>query len=293
MQPSELILNAKGHLYHLDIGPEHLGDIVWAVGDPGRVSIIAQRFDEVLYENTHREFTCCLGRSGKTHVLALSTGMGSDNIEIVINELDALANIHLPTRKPHESLRKLHIIRLGTSGSICNEVQPGDLVVSASAIGIDLLGQFYGIPTEWRAMSSLIAGQLSDQGLTGYFTQGDQMLLHSFGRGLKRGFTLSLPGFYFPQYRHLRLPPKQQNLIELYRHLEVDRNYITNLEMETAAYYLLGRHFGHATISLNAILANRLTGHFHPNPDKVIDKLIDHAFDQLGVWVSIQEKSSA
>jgi uridine phosphorylase len=292
MLASELILNSKGHLYHLDLAPEHLADLILVVGDPGRVALLSQRLDSITYQNTHREFTSCLGRSGDTDVLILSTGMGSDNIDIVMNELDALASLHLPSGEPLPKPTKLTIVRVGTSGSLKEDIQPGDMLVSASAVGVDLLGSFYGIPPVWRALSASVESYLQPHGLTGYFTQCDPALIRSFGRGLKKGCTLSLPGFYAPQGRQLRLSAKIPDLMRIYTEMEVDNNPITNIEMETAAYYLLSKHFGHATLSLNAILANRVTGIFHPDPEKVIVKLIDHVFEHISVWSATQVRPS-
>ncbi len=281
MNSSELILNAEGAVYHLALRQEHLTDIILTVGDPDRVPLVASYLDELNYSHTHREFSIVRGKIHNLDVLVLSTGMGTDNIDIVMNELDILANIDLAKRRVIKKHRKLYIIRLGTSGSLSENIEPGDIVYSDCAAGFDFLSAYYGLPKVWERPTKELNQFLHSKGLSAYFTECGVQLKDHFSTIFPNAFTLTLPGFYAPQGRNIRLKAQMPDLLDIYRKLEVNHRHPDNIEMETAGYYLLGKWMGHECISINAILANRLKGEFHPEPETVVKAMIEKVLDSL------------
>ena len=265
MTEAELILNPDGSIYHLNLLPEDIASTIILVGDPGRVQKVSKFFRTIDLIKQKREFITHTGWVANKRVTVISTGIGTDNIDIVINELDALANIDLSTRQVKKELTPLNLIRIGTSGSVHPDVTAGSIVISHRAIGIDLLGKYYGgqpfvYPSfpEWSYQTSCFPFDLS-----------------SFSIPYHEGVTLTCAGFYGPQSRNLRAPafyPLPEE--ELYK-IPLDRWTITNLEMETAAIYLLAERLGHKALSFNDILAERLAGKFSTQPGKSIDKLIE------------------
>ena len=278
MNQSELILRPNGAIYHLDLVPEELCDVILTVGDPERVERVSQHFDEIHFRRTHRELITHKGRIGNKHLMVLSTGMGTDNIEIVINELDALANVDFDSRTIKSSHRRLNIIRLGTSGSISEEVPVGTLLASATGMGMDTLMEYYDFQpnaSEARiaeAFKAHIAFRFHP-----YMANADAHLLKHFGGEFQYGNTLTCPGFYLPQGRIVRAQPRDEAYFQKMVSFNHEDYKLTNLEMETAAYYALGRVFGHSVLSLNAILANRITGEFSGSPESLERALITKA----------------
>ena len=288
LQSSELILNPDGSIYHLNLLPDHISDTILTVGDPGRVAQVSRHFDSVEFEGVHREFVTHVGYYRGKRLTVLSTGMGTDNIDIVMNELDALVNIDFISRtvRPKEEHLSLRIIRLGTSGSIQADVPIGAMLATEHAVGLDSLMQFY--PLMETGLETEIATELQ-QALAlqyaPYVVRGSDLLREQLGAGLLMGNTLTCPGFYGPQGRSLRLDLRQPDYIsrlQNFRHQSAEGEFkIANFEMETAGYYALGRLLGHEVLSLNAIVANRATGEFAEDAGAVVDAMIERTLQLL------------
>ncbi len=265
MNAAELILNPDGSIYHLNLLPEDIASTLILVGDPGRVPKVSRLFDEVEMIKQKREFLTHTGRIGKKRISVISTGIGTDNIDITLNELDALANIDLRSRLPKENLVSLNIIRIGTSGSIHPDVHVDDVVISGIGIGTDALGMYY----EHVPLHHPLLPEWS------YMSQRYPFDLKAFTLPYKEGITLTCPGFYGPQGRTLRMPAAYTIPINDLHHIQIQDLAFTNLEMETAAIYLYAEKMGHKAISFNAILAQRLDGLFSENSTRTMDTLID------------------
>lgn len=279
---AELILNKDGSIYHLNLKPEHVSDYILLVGDPGRVHRISTFFDGIDYEMNKREFITHIGKYNSNRITVMSTGMGTDNAEIAMMELDALANIDLKTREPKSRRRKLKIIRIGTSGSLQDDIRIGSHVISEYGLGLDNLMAYYDLPqTDFESSYSQTLRDYLGVTFTPYTVAGSTLLMEQLGEGMIKGFTATTPGFYAPQGRTLRVPIRYPKLIDklmLFHHRDY---WITNFEMETAGLYALGRLLGHEVISANAILANRAKGTFSKDPHKVVDTLIKKVLDLL------------
>ena len=288
IQSSELILNPDGSIYHLNLLPDHISDTILTVGDPARVAQVSRHFDSIEFETTHREFVTHVGYYRGKRLTVLSTGMGTDNIDIVMNELDALVNIDFMSRtvRPVEERINLRIIRLGTSGSLQADVPIGALLATEHAVGLDSLMQFY--PLMETGLETEIATELQQSlGLpfAPYVVRGSDLLREQLGAGMVMGNTLTCPGFYGPQGRILRLDLRQPDYIarlQSFRHQSAEGLFrLSNFEMETAGYYALGRLLGHEVLSLNAIVANRATGEFAENAGAVIETMIETTLQRL------------
>lgn len=278
---SELIINADGSIYHLGLKPEHLGDYILTVGDPDRVTMVSQYLDSISFTSNRREFVAHVGRLGRHQVTVLSTGMGTDNIEIVMNELDVLANVDLRNRVPLNTQRRLNIIRLGTSGALQHDIELGSVLVSAGAIGLDTLMQFYDLPQS--ADEEGLVAALQDHlqlGFRPYFAAASNDLLNLLPNAQK-GLTLTCPGFYAPQGRQLRAAVKNLGIIQQYQNFNWSGKRITNFEMETAGYYSMGQLLGHEVLSVNAIVAHRLSNKFTPDPLATVDNMIKEVMAKL------------
>lgn len=279
---SELILNPDGSVYHLNLRPEQVAPIVIVVGDPGRVAKISQYFDSIEYQVSKREFVTHTGRVGSTRLSVISSGIGPDNVDILLNELDALFNVDLLERKEKQNKTQLNIIRVGTSGSLQADIPVDSLLVSETAIGLDNLHHFYRIPQD--EISHRITQELSfrlDLATKPYLTIGSRRLLEQFAYDMYLGNTLTAPGFYAPQGRAIRLKPVINKFTERVQQFAFNNFRLTNMEMETSTYYGLCKLLGHEMISLNAILANRPRGTFSQNPAQVVDKLIRTVLERL------------
>ena len=278
---SELILNADGTIYHLNLLPDHISDIILTVGDPARVAQVSRHFDSIEFEGAHREFVTHVGYYRGKRLTVLSTGMGTDNIDIVLNELDALVNIDFMSRtvRPPEERLSLRIIRLGTSGSLQPDVPVGALLATQHAVGLDSLMQFY--PLVETGLETQVAQDLQQSlGLpyAPYVVRGSDLLREQLAADLLLGNTVTCPGFYGPQGRRLRLDlrtPDYLQRLQDFRHQSPEGDFrLSNFEMETAGYYALGQLLGHQVLSLNAIVANRATGEFAPDAAGIMDRLI-------------------
>ncbi len=285
MKPSELILNKDGSIYHLHLRPEQVAPLIITVGDPERVAKVSRYFDRVEYRVRKREFVTHTGWIGKTRLSVISTGIGPDNIDIVLNELDALFNIELATRQVKPNLTSLTFIRLGTAGSLQREVPVDAFVASSGAIGMDGLMQFYHAPEQQNhPLLSALRNHCKAQWdfpLAPYFVEADQDLLRHFSANFHQGITATNPGFYGPQGRQLRAPVRQAHYLDLLQSFEFQERKIVNLEMETAAIYGLSQLLGHRAVSLSAILANRAEGKFSQNPARSVRRLLETALEKI------------
>jgi Uridine phosphorylase len=279
---TDLILNPDGSVYHLNLLPKHISDTVIAVGDPGRVYMVSQFFDEVEFEMNKREFITHVGKYKGKKITVISTGIGTDNVEIFFNELDALVNVDLKTREPKSRKKKLKIIRIGTSGSLQEDITVGTHLVSTMAVGLDNLMTFYDFP-----MDDMEAGLAHDiQKKTGlpfmpYVVSGSEDLINQIGFDMEKGNTVTCPGFYAPQGRSVRLPIRFPRLLEDLNYYHKGDFWLTNFEMETSAYYAMARLLGHEAVSVNAIIANRIKNKFSKNPNKVVESLIQKVLDRI------------
>ncbi len=282
MSETDLILNEDGSVYHLNLLPKHISDTIIAVGDPNRVFQVSQHFDDIDFEMNKREFITHTGKYNGKRITVISTGIGTDNIEIFLTELDALVNIDLKTREPKARKKKLRIIRVGTSGAIQEDIPLDAHLISEYAVGLDNLMNFYDLPMDkheksiGRAIKKHIGLNFSP-----YVVKGSESLRDLFKNDMILGNTVTAPGFYAPQGREMRIPTRYPKLLEslTYFHNKSSDFWLTNLEMETAAYYALGRLLGHEVISLNAIIANRVKNKFSKKHTKTVDDLIKKVLD--------------
>ncbi|MCZ8355605.1 MAG: nucleoside phosphorylase [Cyclobacteriaceae bacterium] len=276
---TDLILNKDGSVYHLNLLPHHIADTIIAVGDPNRVDQVSQHFTDIEFEMNKREFITHTGKFNNKRITVISTGIGTDNIEIFLTELDALVNVDLKTREPKTKKKKLRIIRVGTSGAIQEDIPTGTFIASDYAIGFDNLMQFYPLPqTDYEKMLAQNIQQHTQLSFTPYLVKGSESLLQTFSsaHGFRIGNTITAPGFYAPQGRNVRIETKYPKLLEelTYFHHAESNFWLTNFEMETAGYYALGRMLQHECISLNAIIANRVNNQFAKNAHQLVDDLI-------------------
>ncbi|MDF1559256.1 MAG: nucleoside phosphorylase [Bacteroidales bacterium] len=266
MKKSELITNADGSIFHLHLLPDEIADRVIIVGDPGRVETIAQMLDTVRIRKSNREFSTVTGSYRKTDFTVISSGIGTDNIDIVVNELDALANIDLKTGMPKEEPRSLTFVRLGTAGGLQSDLAPGSFIATARAVGFDGLLHFYE-GYEWcidHMLADALAGHLEwpDSLAYPYAVEADTFLLESIAAEITKGITISAPGFYGPQGRHLRLEPFDSEINEKIASFRFRGERITNYEMESSAIYGLGKLLNHKALTICVVIANRVTGEF-------------------------------
>lgn len=281
--PTDLIINPDGSSYHLAIRPDQVPDQLILVGDPERVPKVSQYFDRIDTLIHKREFVSHFGELNGRRIGVISSGIGADNVEIVLNELDALVNIDFETRLVKSDKKSLNLIRIGTSGSIQESIPVDTFLVSEAAIGFDNLAQFYGFESEMMLSQPLLNewSQLIQYPLTVYGARASDTLLADFHSIPLRGYTLTAPGFYAPQGRSVRMKSLLPDfLLDVSKHT-FDGHLITNIEMETAAYYAFAATMGHEMISLNAILANRKTNQFSKDPEGQIQKLIELAIDVI------------
>lgn len=273
---SELILHPDGSVFHLRLLPEQLGNIVFTVGDPDRVATVSRNLDKVDFKLQNREFITHTGWKNGHRVSVISTGMGTDNIEILMTELDALVNVDLQTRQVKEKKTSLQIIRIGTSGSLQEDLPTGTLLASEIAIGMDTLMAYYPELSGPQNFGQAIQAELG-LSFRPYQAAASPKLLGMLDASIQRGITLTCPGFYAPQGREVRLKPRFDLLIERLAALLVEGRYLTNFEMETAGYYALGELLGHEVLSLNAILVNRPLKKFAPDGEKTVERAIQTA----------------
>lgn len=282
---SELIVNPDGSIYHLNLKDEHIADDVIVVGDQDRVEKISQRFDSVEIKKHHREFYTHTGTLKGKRITVLSTGIGGDNIDIVINELDAAVNIDLETRQVKENKRSLNIVRLGTSGALQEDIPMDSFLISEYAFGFDGLTHFYeGNSTEEeKAIEDAFVQHLQwpVERARPYIRQADKQLLSKIEAGMLKGITATASGFYGPQGRELRLKTRTQNFAQSINSFRYEGKRVTNFEMESASIYALGSLLGHKCCTVCAIIANRITNQFSQDHQSTIDNLIDDVLFKL------------
>lgn len=282
---SELIINPDGSIYHLNLLPEDIATTIITVGDPDRVASVSQYFDTIELKKAKREFVTHTGTLRGKRISVISTGIGTDNIDIVFNELDALVNVDFNSRTVKDEFTALDIIRIGTSGSIQENIPVDSFLISEYAIGFDSLLHFYESDhvlhsdlseafvqqTEWSSRKS-----------TPYVVKGDPKLIDQLASDQTvLGFTATNVGFYGPQSRKIRLQVQDAQLNEKLATFNHNNKKITNLEMETAGIYGLANLLGHRSISMNAIIANRPLGEFSNTPKQTIDQLIQYTLSKL------------
>jgi uridine phosphorylase len=275
---SELIITPRGAIYHLDLRPEEIAGTVITVGDPDRVHEVSKHFDSIEIKRQHREFISHTGYVGKKKLTVLSSGIGPDNIDIVINELDALVNIDFETREIKKELRSLNIVRIGTSGSLQADVPVDSFVASTHGLGVDNLLNFYRHEQndqEKELLQSFVT-HTQIQGTTGnpYISSGAASLIKHFVKDFHQGITVTCPGFYGPQGRILRLGISSPNFVNRLTDFRWGQHRITNFEMETSAIYGLGKLLGHQCLAVNAIVANRVKKEFSKDGKAAVEKLI-------------------
>jgi len=273
---SELISNSDGIIYHLHLKPEQLASLVFTVGDPDRVALVSRYFDRVDFKINKREFVTHTGWLNGNRVTVMSTGMGTDNIEILMTELDALVNVDLQTREIKPEKKSLQIVRLGTSGSMQSDIPVGSLLASEIGIGMDTLMVYYPELAGNQSLAKAIQVELGLSFLP-YQASASVSLIEKLDQNFVKGVTLTCPGFYAPQGREVRLKPRFDQMIERLSALRIEDIRLTNFEMETAGYYAMGELLGHQMLSLNAIVANRPLKQFDPEADKTVDRLIQLA----------------
>lgn len=275
---SELIINPRGAVYHLDLRPEEIAGTIVTVGDPDRVKEVSKHFDSIEIKRQHREFISHTGLVGKKRLTVLSSGIGPDNIDIVINELDALANIDFETRQIKSQLRPLNIIRIGTSGSLQADIPVDDFVASTHGLGIDNLLNFYRLEQnveEQQLLQSFVTHtQMHGQMSYPYISSAAGSLLKHFVNNFHQGITVTCPGFYGPQGRILRLGVRNPNLVNRLTDFRFGSHRVTNFEMETSAIYGLGKLLGHNCLAINAIVANRVKQEFSKDGKAAVERLI-------------------
>lgn len=295
---SELILNPDGSLYHLNLLPEQVAKTIITVGDPDRVVSVSKHFDKLDYKIQKREFVTHTGWIGDKRITVISTGIGTGNIDIVFNELDALFNIDLKEKKVKSELTQLDFIRIGTSGCLKGDIPINTFLVSEFAVGMDNLLTYYqfkrNAPEKHlkQSLKHYLKNKETKINKVPYVFQGDTSLINRFGGEMIKGITLTCPGFYGPQGRQIRAKNKEANLLDHFVGFNqqnfglttAKKKYewqITNFEMETAGIYGMANLLGHRAISFNALLANRATGKFSRKPKKVVDKLIRTVLEEI------------
>lgn len=274
---ADLVINADGSVYHLNILPEDVADTIITVGDPDRISEVTKHFDRIELKKGKREFLTHTGYIGNKRITVVSTGIGTDNIDIVLNELDALVNIDFNTRLINPVLKSLNIIRIGTSGTVQRDIETGTIIASAYAIGLDTLMHYYKPKANGEKpaiLDNILTHFAGIPGVSPYVAAANKGLIDTIGNGLEHGITVTAPGFYAPQGRQVRAINAVPNFIARLSSFRYNDQRITNLEMETAGIYALSEILGHKALSINAILANRINNNFSKEPNIVVEKAI-------------------
>ena len=285
LESSELILNPDGSVYHLNLKPEHIATNIILVGDQDRVDKVTKHFDTIEFTTQKREFKTTTGTYKNKRFSVISTGIGPDNIDIVLNELDALVNIDLTTRKVKENLTQLSLVRIGTSGSLQAHIPVDSFVLSSH--GLDMTGLLHSYQIESISHPEMENAfvkhtQWSAKKAHPIIVSNSQELANSLSSEIVfQGITATAGGFYGPQGRVLRLPIEDTTLNHKIDSFSFEGTKITNLEMETAAIYGLSKLMGHQAVSMNAIIANRANGTFSKHPSKVVAELILYTLEKL------------
>jgi uridine phosphorylase len=283
--PSELVINENGAIYHLGIRPEEIAEKIILVGDQDRVALISNQFENVTHKSRHREFVCHTGQYNGKEISVISTGIGTDNIDIVLNELDALVNIDFTTRKVKSELKKLEIVRIGTCGILQDDIPLDSFILSSHSMGIDNIGHFY--QREQNDQTAALLNKIENQvdfpsGVEPYLTAASNVLNDRLrGEMVSEGITITSSGFYGPQGRQLRLGLTKPNLVDQLSAF-VDKEYrFYNMEMETSALFALSKAFGHDATALCLGIANRRNRVFSTNYNTKILELIRYVLERI------------
>lgn len=282
---SELVLDAKGRVYHLGLSPENIAETVILVGDQDRVALVSAFFDSIFHQSKHREFVCHTGTYKGKKLSVLSTGIGTDNIDIAVNELDALVNIDLieKTNKPNHTT--LNLIRIGTCGILQANIPLHSYLLSTHAIGIDNVAHFYPISFSTEEVAIANAFKNSEalpNEIIPYCAKADDVLLNTFQHpNIRKGFTLTSSGFYAPQGRSLRLGLSNENIHQAIADFEFNDTKIVNFEMESSALFALGKGLGHRCATICLGIANRPKMEFSKGYEKEMNALIQFVLDSL------------
>ena len=282
---SELIINVDGSIFHLHLKPEELADNVILVGDPGRVDMVAEFFTDIEFRHQSREFVSTTGRYNGKRITALSTGIGTDNIDIVMNELDALANINFETREPNREHRTLNVLRIGTSGAIQPDIPLGSYVFSHISVGCDGLLNWYADRDKIALLDMEEAFKKHvgwDKHLPDpYFVKAGQKLIDKFADCTIKGVTISASGFYGPQGRVLRMPLAMPDMIDSFESYRFEDCRITSFEMEGSAIAGIAAHLGHEAGTVCCIIANRHLKSSNPDYKPQVKGLVKLSLDRL------------
>lgn len=277
LQDTELILTPENKIYHLNLSKNEIADDIILVGDPDRVAVISSKFDNIEHTIQNREFVTHTGTLNGKRISAIATGIGPDNIDIVINELDALVNIDFETRTINKQKKKLNLIRLGTSGALQKNVKVDTFIAASYGLGFDGLAHFYQnqeILEKEIATTYIKHASWPSKLANPYFVKASTSLLDKFS-DIPNGITATAPGFYGPQGRILRLAPSINDLHEKMESFNFQNQKITNFEMETSALYYLGQTLGHNTLTICAVIANRLSKQYSEDYKQAVEKMID------------------
>lgn len=281
---SELIINDRGAIYHLNLRPEELAPNVITVGDPDRVREVSKYFDNIEVQQQHREFVTHTGTLGGKRISVVSTGIGPDNIDIVFNELDALANIDFATRTIRPQLSSLNIIRIGTCGSLQEEIPVDSAIATTYALGVDNLLNFYiqeNNSEELELVQQFIHHTQIDRNSNPYINAAGSALLKNYVEGFHHGITVTCPGFYGPQGRVLRLGLRYPGFVDSLTTFSYGNHKIANFEMETSAIYGLGRLLGHQCLSISAVVANRISHTFSRDNKLAVENTIKKVLERI------------
>ena len=282
---SQLVLNAEGAVYHLNLHPDQLADNVIMVGDPGRVDMIASFFNKIEVKRQNRELVSRTGYFNGKRITVLSTGMGTDNLDIVMNELDALANIDLKTRMPKDERRRLNLIRIGTCGALQPDIRIGENVATRYAIGLDGLLYFYEKNKEVNeiAMRDAFIEQMDypTDLPKPYIVEGSKELFERLAQDYYQGVTATAPGFYGPQGRTLRMHLAYPEINHKMENFEYQGRRVCNFEMESSALYGLGKMMGHNCLTVCVAIANRVTEQFATDYHPYMKELIQNTLERL------------
>ena len=285
LQDTELILNDDGSVYHIHLKPEHIAENVLLVGDQGRVAQISRHFNKIEFKISNREFNTHTGEYKGKRITVLSTGIGTDNIDIVINELDAAVNIDLKTRQLKSERKSLNLIRLGTSGAIHPDILPGSFCISEFGLGFDGLVYYYNYEFSdiEKELSEKINQHLNwNPSLSRpYIIESSKVLFNQLCQDMVTGITATASGFYGPQGRSLYLMPKDKEINQKLSSFYHNGHRITNFEMETSALYALGKMMGHQCCTTCAIIANRTIKEYSKDHLAVVDNLIEIVLDRI------------
>lgn len=282
---TELVLNQEGKVYHLGLARENVSETILLVGDQGRVDLVASFFDSIEHESQHREFFCKTGTFNGKRITVLSTGIGTDNIDITINELDALFNINLKTRENLSETTSLRLIRIGTCGILHPEIPVHSYILSSHAYGLDNVAHFYQIPfnADEISLNQTITDHLQlPEGIHTYLTEASEELLNLLkSERTHIGVTVTSSGFYGPQGRQLRLATKTGHINDRLSSFNDGKHKITNFEMESSALFSLGKALGHECVTICLGIANRPKKEFSSGYNEAMLELIEYVLDRV------------